>query len=655
MRLFLMMILLFEVQLQLCAQVPDITLESVLESAPANADPEEVIQQVQYYKDHPLDLNKADMAELCVPGMFSQLQATRLLQHRRKYGVLIAFEELQAIPEMDAVTLHRVRSYCCTGSIINPQVWKPSVIFNEGRHQLLMRIRTDLPLVKNAAYLGNMLSQNFSWRFNAGNYFDIGFNGDKDAGERNIRRGVVPGMDAWNYHVFARPGGWLKAIALGDYQINCGQGLVAWTGFAGSKGPDVVNVRKLGTVLRPYSAFGEYNLYRGAALSIGNDRSHLTFWISNKRLDSNREGNAFRTIRSDGYHRTPNELVPSANLKRLITGMHYRYKGKQFNHELTFQLYRYNAIKVKGNNSYQRYEPEGVLFWNTSYSYSFLQRNYSMSGEFAVNEKGVPAVLNTLLVSADPKLAFALVHRYLPPRYYSFSADPFRENSQAQNEQGLYAGFQYQFRPRIRISSYVDYFVFPWLKYRVDQPSSGREWLCQLNWTPARYNELYLRFRRRIKEENVNSSGEGLRLLEQMAQDNVRADARLKLSTAVFLQSRVEWTRLWNEFSVKSDGWLMFQELDFKPLGKPWSLTFRYSVYTTSDYDTRIYAFEQELLGSFSLPAYYGAGTSSYILLRYRILKGLDTWVRIATSKPVGKDAVRIWSPGLQVRWIFGK
>jgi hypothetical protein len=42
-------------------------------------------------------------------------------------------------------------------------------------------------------------------------------------------------FDYWSGHYFQRSSGWLRALAVGDYELRIGQGLIAWSGFGMSK------------------------------------------------------------------------------------------------------------------------------------------------------------------------------------------------------------------------------------------------------------------------------------------------------------------------------------------------------------------------------------------------------------------------------------
>jgi len=98
-------------------------------------------------------------------------------------------------------------------------------------------------------------------------------------------------------------------------------------------------------------------------------------------------------------------------------------------------------------------------------------------------------------------------------------------------------------------------------------------------------------------------------------------------------QTRVEWTRQ-RLLSGEGRGALFFQEIRCKPMGKPWSFAVRMTIFNTDSYDERIYTYEQDMVGAFSLPAMAGVGNRAYVLFRYRIAKDVDFWLRYSVSKP---------------------
>ena len=60
--------------------------------------------------------------------------------------------------------------------------------------------------------------------------------------------------------------------------------------------------------------------------------------------------------------------------------------------------------------------------------------------------------------------------------------------------------------------------------------------------------------------------------------------------------------------------------------------TLRYALFNTDDYDTRIYAYENNVLYRFSVPAYYYQGSRFYILLNYKMNDHFSFWLHFAQS-----------------------
>ncbi len=68
----------------------------------------------------------------------------------------------------------------------------------------------------------------------------------------------------------------IKALALGDFTVNMGQGLIQWQSLAFKKSVDVMGVKRQSTVLRPYNSAGEYNFNRGAGITFRKGKIETT-------------------------------------------------------------------------------------------------------------------------------------------------------------------------------------------------------------------------------------------------------------------------------------------------------------------------------------------------------------------------------------------
>ncbi len=71
--------------------------------------------------------------------------------------------------------------------------------------------------------------------------------------------------------------------------------------------------------------------------------------------------------------------------------------------------------------------------------------------------------------------------------------------------------------------------------------------------------------------------------------------------------------------SSGSTGMLFLQDMSYSFRQIPVTLWFRYCIFNTDDWDSRLYTYENDLLYSFSIPALSGRGTRSYFMVKWEI------------------------------------
>jgi hypothetical protein len=76
---------------------------------------------------------------------------------------------------------------------------------------------------------------------------------------------------------------------------------------------------------------------------------------------------------------------------------------------------------------------------------------------------------------------------------------------------------------------------------------------------------------------------------------------------------------------------ILLQDLTWS-LGKI-SISGRYALFDTDDYDNRLYVYEKDVWLAFSFPAYYGVGVRNYLLFQYSVSKKVDIWLRWANVR----------------------
>jgi hypothetical protein len=77
---------------------------------------------------------------------------------------------------------------------------------------------------------------------------------------------------------------------------------------------------------------------------------------------------------------------------------------------------------------------------------------------------------------------------------------------------------------------------------------------------------------------------------------------------------------------------MFYQDIKYKPLFGKITFSSRYILFNTSTYDSRIYAYESDVLYGYSIPSYYGKGSKIYFVAKCNIIQNLDFWLRIAQT-----------------------
>ena len=91
---------------------------------------------------------------------------------------------------------------------------------------------------------------------------------------------------------------------------------------------------------------------------------------------------------------------------------------------------------------------------------------------------------------------------------------------------------------------------------------------------------------------------------------------------------------------LESNGFLAFFDVFYKPMLKPFSGNIRLQYFETDNFDSRIYAYENDVLYGFSIPAFSDKGFRYYTNINYDVSKKLSFWLRIARTTYLNKETV---------------
>ncbi|MDB5195838.1 MAG: hypothetical protein JWP88_208, partial [Flaviaesturariibacter sp.] len=521
-------------------------LEALSESDENQLENDQYLQELRYFRLHPININTASAEDLQTFKFLSELQVQHLLRYREAFGKFLSLYELQAVPQWDLVTLRRIAPFITISDDINLKGFKDR--FRKGEHSLLLRETRVLETQKGYSgsvangYLGSPDHVLFRYRYQYKNELRYGITGDKDAGER-FGKGAQPGgFDFYSFHLFAGRLGSIKALALGDFTVNMGQGLIQWQSLAFKKGGDATAIKRQGAFLQPYSSAGEYNFNRGAGITFQRKRVEASIFASYKGLNANRTGDTLRQdedisgFLTSGYNRTASEIADKQSVKQTSFGGNLRYHYKTLQIGMNAAQYWFSLPLQLKEESYNKYEVTGKQWAAYSLDYSYTYRNLHLFGELAQDQKGSQALVSGLIGSLDPKVDVALLYRRIDASYRSLYGNAFTENTLPENENGCYLGLTIRPDPFWKIDVYGDFFRFPWLKYRVDAPSYGHDYLFQATYQPSRQFEMYVRYKTEKKSLNGSPDSTTHPVL-QIPRQNWRLHFACALSSQVTLKA----------------------------------------------------------------------------------------------------------------------
>lgn len=592
-------------------------LEESADEQQDNSENDYESQQLNYFIKHPIDINGSDVEQLPLlhPLLIRNLQA-----YRKLLGDLIDLHELQAVPGFSHEIIRSILPYVT----VNKSVTSLATIrerFEKGEHTIVVRssivpeLADGYTATPDQKFTGSRLALFLRYKYQFRNLLQYGFIADKDAGEKFLSAGHTP--DFTSFHFFARRVGMIKSIALGDYTVNLGQGLIHWQSQAFHKSSSVISIKRQSEVLRPYSSAGEYNFNRGIGATICERWSEITVFLSRRNLTANVKDGVITSIISSGLHRTSAEINDKNDASLSTAGAAVRRKFKKGHIALNWVYYKYSLPLMKKDEPYNLYSMRGKEWRNYSADYSFTLANLHVFGELASDKTWNHACINGAMASLSKSVDMASVFRYISKSYQCIYGNAFTENTMPVNEYGFYYGISIRPHLRWKIDLYADIFSFPWLKYRLNAPFYGLAYLVQVTWKPDKLTEVYTRFRYRMKPLNIENDEPELAVPGLQIFQHWRTHFGYQLSRGILLRSRVEVCIFGHQFmSAPAKGYLFYSDVVFKPKNSQLSGNMRLQYFETDNYNSRIYAYENDLMFVSSTPSFYNNGLRYYINLK---------------------------------------
>jgi hypothetical protein len=657
-------------------------LQELLESAQENDASAESIEtlyeDLSYLSEHPLNLNLATAEELGKIPFLSALQIRSILDYRKKHFELFSIYELIGIRLLDMPTIELILPFVYVGAVPRTRPFTVNNLLQYSHNELLLRYDrclhekkgyeaypdTLLQQYPNRKYVGEPFYTSIRYSASFDDRLQAGLVAEKDAGEAfwNKRH---KGYDYYSAHIFLKAIGKIRNLAIGDYKISFGQGLVVSNDFTPSRSSILAQAERRNHGFRRHYSTNENDFFRGIASSVTLKNVELSAFYSNRKADATVNEQTISSLKTDGIHRTEGDLDKRQNIRIQTIGGNIRYIGTQLLLGATALTYTFGGLSLDPEPApYNRFHFRGKSNTNVSIDYTWRQRRSIFYGETALSANGASATLNAFQWRASSDDLKALIlYRYYDRRYQSFYGNAFAQSSVVQNEEGFYASMQWEPFAYWKVSGYADFFRFPWIKYGIDAPSSGQEYMIQADFNGINNTTISTRYRFLQREKNITGVHEVA--VKPADRHRIRLQIIHKPSVAVTLRTTIEGNVYDDKTSSPGRGWMIAQNAGWKETESPIQIDAYAACFNTTDYDTRIYSPEKNLPYSFSMPSFYGKGIRLSAVVRYNFNSRLYLSAKAAWTHYYDRDLIGTGTEEIQgrnktdlyilLRWKFYK
>ncbi|MFT4567204.1 MAG: hypothetical protein ACI9FN_002168 [Saprospiraceae bacterium] len=635
----------------------NILLEEFIENSDGDADFDfnTITEELYHIYIDKIDINKAGTQDLDGLLFLNANDIQNILSYRENFGELLSPYEIQAIPNLSAEKARLLLSFVKVTGDRLPALPFQIKELNQSKDEVYLKWRKTLEMRKGHVVLTDGSTKyagdpNYLYlRYAHSDYKDQkwGLIIEKDAGEQFVNSNSVTGLDYLSAHYQEKNiSPLIRQLNLGDYSVSMGQGLVTHSSFGVGKSSLSTNVAKGAASIRNFSSVLENQAMRGISTVLQpSDNIRMLAFLSYDRRDANITQDDqteipqfISSIQSSGLHRTTNEIEDQDGVGELTYGAHLDWSNRNLTIGVNTIHHHFDKKIQRQFAPYRIFQWEGERLSNYSIDYKWLYNGWNLFGEFAHSSNGGWAGIQGAIKSLDRTFDLAAIYRNYGRRYQALFPNAFGESQSANNEEGIYIGMHIHTSNKVTLKAYVDFWNNDWLRSRVDGTGKGNEYLFRAEYKPNRQQLFYLLYRYERKSENTNLQSDFDFPVLKTTQ-RLRLHIQHNMGNGISLRTRGEIAHYKKEINT-STGYLLYQDIIYSPMSSPLSMASRLGYFNTEDSNSRIYAYENDLLYEYYIPAYSGHGLRYYIKARYKINGNLMFEARLDQTRYFDREVI---------------
>jgi hypothetical protein len=609
-------------------------LEQVLEED-ENADAEQLLTDLVKLEESPIPINSAVAADFGPLFFLTPIQVEALLAFRDQFGPVLSYYELASVDGFNEQLAG------LTGMFLSFETGPRSEKHRKARQEFLLRGSRLLEKqegFRNGKFEGSAAKLYTRYRF-VGSGVQFGVTAEKDAGESFFGKSNSEGFDFYSGFMRFEFGEKHSSVVLGDYVVQLGQGLVAWQGFAMGKSTEVDHIARFNQGIKAYSSTDENNYMRGVGANIRFGKFQFQPFCSYKAFDANTDSingeKVFTSVQTTGLHRTESEIESKNSVRSLVGGAQLSFQSGNWLLGLAGMHTKYEFPLQRSDDLYNRFLFDGEQITNFGLNYRYTMNKLYLFGEAALSEAGF-ATINGFLFQPVGQVSVSTLYRNISKKYNSPVGAAFTESSRLNDEQGLYFGIRLLPAAGLSVNAYADFFEYKWIKYTTAAPGKGHEFMLRVAYRFNRNWKFYTRYF--YERKPVKESSEKIRYNKDQLRQGVRLQLDGVLSPVFSIRTRFDHS--FYKHDHRAFGFLINQDLAFHPVNNRSGIWFRIAYFNTADYDSRIYAYENDLLYQFSIPAFYGEGFRSYVNGKVKVCEKVELWLKCSRTWFLGVNTL---------------
>ncbi|MFH2031172.1 MAG: helix-hairpin-helix domain-containing protein [Bacteroidota bacterium] len=594
-------------------------LENLFEDALLDEEESDFYIRIEELLENKLNINSAPIELMLRIPFIDHSIFEKIIQYRIEFGKIFSFDELKSLDGIDDKTFRLITLFFALEDLDTKSDFNYSKFDFEFRSRAISDLQ-DKEGIINGRYPGSALKSYQRVKINFEDKLQVKALIEKDAGETSF-------YDFSTFAVEVNDLLYFDNIIVGGFVAEFGMGLVNWAPYAISKGTEpVYPLIKGGNGINSFVSSEENNFFSGIAVKKTFTKNlDVSTYYSSKSVDASVTDDSFSSLNYTGYHRTESELRNNDALNEINSGIMLGYRISKTNLNLLFHHTEFDKSFTPNNNLL----PTGKEFNYASLAYNTRNENIFINGETAYSFTNF-ATINSIQFSILKNFSIVFSQRYYSPNYFSFHANGFSESG-INNETGYYAGVKFR-NTFGDFACYYDVYSFPKGNNSTKLQLSGRDFLFNYEKRIFENSTIAVRYKTE-KKEDVFTENLGDKIVASKTTDKYRINLTYQPNKKIKLKTRIELSR-YKDLGATENGLLLYQDFSSNPYPNLYFIG-RIILFDTDSYNSRIYEFENDLVGVMTNAPLYGKGVRWYGVIKYHLLNNYIVGIKYSeTFKP---------------------